>query len=94
MGRFAGGGAPAVANHAGGGSACSVVQLLLAATETLDADAFAKVADRTAGPRVVRKLVIVVAYVTTWLGLTVSGKGWRGGGQGDGPRSRRQRKEV
>ena len=54
----------------------SAVTLLLAATETADSTASAKLLDLTDGPRAVRKLVVVVAYISTWLMLPACGKVW------------------
>ena len=52
----------------------SVVRLLLTSTETATANASDTLMDPTDGPRSVRKLVVIVAYLSTWLMLPVNGK--------------------
>jgi len=50
------------------------VDLLLATTESMDLDAPAALKDLTSGPRIVRKLLIVTAYIATLLLLPVAEK--------------------
>ena len=50
------------------------MDLLLATTESMGLDAPAALKDLTSGPRIVRKLLIVTAYIATMLLLPVAEK--------------------